>query len=81
MSTFNKCFTKSSVFKCSAYATLLISLLNVVDSLGLNINFVHKLPLDSIGFNWVIPAIMGGLIGKFIIKDKNKEKNLNKVSA
>lgn len=81
MSTFNKCFTKSSVFKCSAYATLLISLLNVVDSLGLNINFVHKLPLDSIGFNWVIPAIIGGLIGKFMIKDKNKQENLNKISA
>ena len=81
MSTFNKCFTKSYVFKCSAYATLLISLLNVVDSLGLNINFVHKLPLDSIGFNWVIPAIIGGLIGKFMIKDKNKQENLNKISA
>lgn len=81
MSTFNKCFTKLSVFKCSAYATLLISLLNVVDSLGLNINFVHKLPLDSIGFNWVIPAIIGGLIGKFIIKDKNKEESLKEISA
>ncbi|MCC3670062.1 MULTISPECIES: branched-chain amino acid transport system II carrier protein [Terrisporobacter] len=81
MSTFNKYFTKPAVFKCSAYATLLISLLNVVDSLGLNINFVHKLPLDSIGFNWVIPAIIGGFIGKLMIKDKNKQENLNKISA
>lgn len=81
MSTFNKCFTRLSVFKCSAYATLLISLLNVIDSLGLNISFVHKLPLDSIGFNWVIPAIIGGLIGKFIIKDKNKEESLKEISV
>ena len=82
MSTFNKFFTKSSVFKCSAYATLLISLLNVIDSLGLSINFIHQLPLDSIGFNWVIPAIIAGLIGKFIIKDNNKEKeNLDEISA
>ena len=70
MTTFNKYFTKLSVFKCSAYITLLVSILNVIDSLGLNINFIHKLPLDSIGFNWVIPAIIGGLIGKFIITDK-----------
>lgn len=81
MTTFNKYFTKLSVFKCSAYATLLISLLNVIDSLGLNISFVHKLPLDSIGFNWVIPAIIGGLIGKFIIKDKNKEESLKEISV
>lgn len=79
MSTFSKCFTKPAVFKFSAYTTLLISLLNVLDSLGLSIDFIHKLPLDSIGFNWVIPAIIGGLIGKFLIK--NKEENSNKISA
>lgn len=78
MSTFGKYFSKSAVFKGSAYATLLISLLNVVDSLGLSVNFVHKLPLDSIGFNWVIPAIIGGLVGKFLTKDDNKEENSNK---
>lgn len=81
MSTFNKCFSKSVVYKCSAYITLLISILNVIDSLGININFVHKLPLDSIGFNWVVPAIIGGLIGKFIIKNKITKDDLNKISA
>lgn len=81
MSTFNKYFVKSSVFKCSAYATLLISILNVIDSLGYSISFIHKLPLDSLGFNWVIPAIIGGLIGKFIIKDKTKEETIDKISA
>lgn len=81
MSSFNKCFSKSAVFKCSAYVTLLISLLNVVDSLGINITFIHKLPLDSIGFNWVIPAILGGFVGKFIIKDNMNKKDLNKISA
>ena len=78
MSTFGKYFSKSAVFKGSAYATLLISLLNVVDSLGLSVNFVHKLPLDSIGFNWIIPAIIGGLVGKFLTKDNNTEENSNK---
>ena len=81
MSTFNRFFIKSSVFKCSAYVTLLISLLNVLDSLGLGIDFIHKLPFDSLGFNWIVPAIIGGLVGKFIIKDRNKNNNLEKLSA
>ena len=71
MSTFNRFFLKPAVYKCAAYATLLISVLNVIDSLGFNISFIHNLPLSSLGFNWVVPAIIGGLIGKFLIKDKN----------
>lgn len=81
MSTFNKFFIKLTIFKYSAYGTLLVSILNVIDSLGLNISFVHKLPLHSIGFNWVLPAIIGAFVGKFMIKDKNKKENPNKISA
>jgi LIVCS family branched-chain amino acid:cation transporter len=40
-----------------------VSLLTVIDSLGVNINFIHKLPFSSFGFNWIIPAIIGGFIG------------------
>ena len=82
MSTFNRFFLKPAVYKCSAYATLLISVLNVIDSLGFNISFIHNLPLSSLGFNWVVPAIIGGLIGKFSIKDKNhKEQAEIEISA
>ena len=82
MSTFNKFFISPSVFKGAAFATLLISFLNVADSLGFTINFIHKLPLSSLGFNWVIPAIIGGLLGKLIIKDKNPQENsYDKISA
>ena len=81
MSIFNKYFVKPSVFKYSAYATLFISILNVIDSLGFNINFIHNLPLNSLGFNWVLPAIIGGLIGKFIIKEKAENETIDKISA
>lgn len=82
MSTFNKFFISPSVFKGAAFTTLLISFLNVADSLGFTINFIHKLPLSSLGFNWVIPAIIGGLLGKLIIKDKNPQENsYDKISA
>ena len=69
------------MFKYSAYSTLFISILNVIDSLGFNINFIHYLPLNSLGFNWVLPAIIGGLIGKFIIKEKTQNETLDKISA
>ncbi|WP_455540073.1 branched-chain amino acid transport system II carrier protein [Terrisporobacter sp.] len=81
MSTFNKYFVKSAVFRFSAYATLLISILNVVDSLCFSITFLHNLPLNSLGFNWVIPAIIGGLIGKFFIKEKIQNQEIDQISA
>lgn len=80
MSTFSKYFKKSSIYKYSAYTTLLVSLLNVLDSLGFNLEFIHKLPLDYLGFNWVIPAIIGGIIGNFLIKDE-QNNILNNINA
>ena len=81
MATFSKVFTSNSVFKGAAYATLLTSILTVANNLGLNIGFINSLPLASIGFNWVLPAIIGGLIGKLLIKDKVKEETSMKISA
>ena len=82
MSIFGKYFNNQSIFKGAAFTTLLISLLNVANSLGFNINFVDKLPLADLGFNWVIPAIIGGILGKLIIKNNNKDKSFSqKISA
>lgn len=68
MSIFKNLFRKSVAFKGAAYATLIISLLTVIDSLGYNISIVHKLPFASWGFNWVVPAIIGGLISSLIFR-------------
>ena len=80
MSTFKKVFISNNVVKCAAYATLGVSLLTVVDSLGVSISFVHKLPLANIGFNWIVPAILGGTIGKVLLKQDNTSMNENKAS-
>lgn len=70
MVSFGNMFTKNSTYKGAAYATLLVSTLTVIDNLGVNINLIHALPFDRLGFNWIIPAIIGGIIGTFIFKDK-----------
>lgn len=66
MNIFKKIIPNDMTLKGAAYATLLISLLNVIDSLGLSIQFVHQIPLASLGFNWILPSIIGGIIFSFI---------------
>ena len=70
MSIFEKFIPNNVVVKGATYATLLISLLTVIDSLGIKIEFVHKLPLANLGFNWVVPAIVGGLIVGLIFRKR-----------
>ncbi|MBC5995900.1 branched-chain amino acid transport system II carrier protein [Romboutsia ilealis] len=58
-----------NIFKCAAYVTLIVSLLTVANGLWKVAPFVEKLPLAPLGFNWILPAIGGAIIGSFI-KDK-----------
>jgi LIVCS family branched-chain amino acid:cation transporter len=45
---------------------------------------MNNLPLGSLGFNWIVPAIIGGVIGNFIKTNKNidiqAESNFNNAS-
>ncbi|MCU9811854.1 branched-chain amino acid transport system II carrier protein [Paraclostridium sp. AKS81] len=66
MNIFKKIIPNDMTLKGAAYSTLLISLLNVIDSLGLSIQFVHQIPLASLGFNWILPAIIGGIVFSLI---------------
>lgn len=77
MASFKNIFTKNSTYKGAAYATLVISILTVIDSLGISISFVHALPFDSLGFNWIVPAILGGVIGTLIFKEDSLVLNKN----
>ncbi len=71
MSLFGKIFKRDSAFKGAAYATLLTSLLTVLSNLGINIPFINNLPFANMGFNWVIPALIGAFLGKLIIKENS----------
>jgi len=63
-----------NAFKGAAYATLVTSALNVIFSITGNFGFVNKLPLTGLGFNWVVPALIFGIIGAFIKSNSNKTK-------
>lgn len=61
-----------NVFKFSAYTTLVVSLLTVLNTLGGIAPFIAKLPLATFGFSWIVPAIIGAVVGYFV---KSKEES------
>lgn len=73
MTLFNKQIKNDNAFKGATYVALIISILTVIDSMGINISFIHKLPFDNLGFNWIVPAIVGGIVGNFIPQKNHKD--------
>ena len=74
----DKYISNDNVFKGVAYTTLLVSILSVGSSLFTLTqisNLLSKLPLAQYGFNWVLPAILGGVIGAFIKTKSNVRVN------
>ena len=55
-----------NVFKFSAYMALFISILTVIDSSGISIPLINNLPFKELGFNWIVPVVLAGLVGKLV---------------
>jgi LIVCS family branched-chain amino acid:cation transporter len=51
------------VYRGAVLGALLTSLLTVGADYGLPLQFIKSLPLTTLGFNWILPALAGGLIG------------------
>ena len=51
-------------------AAFLISCIHALDNVGMIPNFianiVHTIPFYNLGIGWIVPAIIGGIIGYFI---------------
>ena len=69
-----------NAFKGAVYVTLIVSVFSVADSLWHVAPFVNKLPLAKLGFNWVVPAIIGGLLGSLVKRKKINHEESCKVS-
>ena len=81
MTIFGEKIKNDNAFKGAGYVTLFVSLLSVLSNL-LSINqirdLLNLLPFASIGFNWILPAIVGAIIGGFIKNKSEDEKQLSK---
>lgn len=68
---------KQWAYKLAAIAALIVSAITVLgdtfDSLKESFAFIHKLPLDAYGFNWLIPTLIALVIGMIIPGPKLNE--------
>ena len=80
MTLFGDKIKNNNAFRGATYMALFISVLTVINNLTQGaIPFVTKLPLASLGFNWVLPVLIAGVIGNFIpSKDNEISSGINK---
>ncbi|UWD47973.1 branched-chain amino acid transport system II carrier protein [Clostridioides difficile] len=72
LALFSNKIKNNNVFRCAAYMALLVSVLTVATSFGINIPLVNSLPFASLGFNWIVPVVIAGIIGNFIPSQSSK---------
>jgi len=70
---FTEKIRNDNVFKFSVYMSLIISIATVLTGYGINVPLVESLPLHELGFNWVVPVVIAGIIGNFV-PSKSQEK-------
>ena len=54
------------VYRGAALGALIFAVLDTAADLGLPISFIARLPLAGLGFCWLLPAVIGGVIGAMI---------------
>lgn len=80
MSLFTGKIKSDGTFIGAAVMTLLVSALSMLSSFEMAPAFVQYIPFFKEGFGWVIPAIVGGIVGSFAGKSVvNKEEKGNEV--
>ncbi len=74
---FRRFINKQWAYKLAAIAALIVSAITVLGdtfkSLKEPLAFIHDLPLDAYGFNWLIPTLIALVIGMIIPGPKLKE--------
>lgn len=75
LTIFTNKIKNDNTFKGAAYFVFVSSILSVVNSLTGSFDFINVLPFSSLGFGWVLPGIIGAIVGSFV-KTKNSMKNI-----
>lgn len=63
---FHKQIKNKNVYRFAAYAGILVSACEILAGYGLPTGFVAALPMASMGFAWILPSIIAGVIGNFV---------------
>jgi branched-chain amino acid:cation transporter, LIVCS family len=78
---------RSEVYSGALLATGFISLFDGLNNAGISVRFVLKifekfLPLFSQGIGWLVPAVIGAIVGWIVskIRGSNSKTAMNKVS-
>lgn len=66
LSLFGRHFRSDWVYRMAALGALVTSLLMVAAELGAPLEFLTLLPLATMGFGWVVPAVVCGILGALI---------------
>ncbi|MEG1311684.1 MAG: branched-chain amino acid transport system II carrier protein [Romboutsia sp.] len=80
MTLFGDKIKNNNAFKGATYMALFISILTVINNLTQTIPMMTKLPFAPLGFNWIVPVIIAGVIGNFIPSNDNNGFKMNKAS-
>lgn len=77
MTLFGDKIKNNNAFKGATYMALIVSVVTVLNNMELtNISFINKLPFSSLGFNWILPVLIGAIIGNFIPSFEKNEQEL-----
>ena len=75
LTIFTKQIKNDNTFKGAAYFTFVASILSVANSLTGAFEFINVLPLTSLGLGWIVPGLVGAVVGSFI-KTKGSMQNV-----
>lgn len=76
LNLFDKLVKSKMVYKVTIYTTLAISILTFIAGFVPELNLVlGYLPLQSVGFGWIVPAMISYGLSTFISKPEDNSKN------
>ena len=73
LSFFNRVLRNPNIYRGAAVGALIAASLDTIRDLGVSMPFLAKLPLAEYGFAWVLPAVLGAVIGAFLPCQKKQE--------
>ena len=74
-SIFGQFIKNDNVFKFGTYAALFMSILNIISDFGVKVPLIHGLPLNELGFNWLVPVMIASVLGFFVKSKESSSKS------